>query len=269
MTKKTQINNPVKKALLERTLSVGSWIQLGPYPGVAEVLANAGYDWLAVDCEHSDIDIEGFSTLARAIHGRGPTVMIRVRENDVLAIRQALDMGAQGIIVPLVNNADEAEKAVAAAKYPPRGVRGFCFGRMNNYGKDFDEYVLAANNEIAVIVMIESKEAVENIDEILTIDGVDGVFVGPYDLSGSYGITGQTSHKIIKKALQVISESCRRHHKSAGLHIVYPSTDAIEKALNDGFTFIALGVDMVFLREGCQAALNSVRTLTSSTLKGH
>ena len=262
MIKSTQINNPVKKALLERQVTFGSWLQLGPYPGVAEVLANAGYDWLAIDCEHSDIDIEGFSTLARAIHGRGPTVMIRVKENDVMEIRQALDMGAQGIIVPLINNANEAEKAVAAAKYPPCGIRGFCFGRMNNYGEDFVEYVQTANNEIAVIVMIESKEAVENIDEILSVDGVDGVFVGPYDLSGSYGITGQTSHKVIQTALKKIAESCRQHNKSAGLHIVYPTEEAIEKTISDGFTFIALGVDMVFLREGCKTALNSAKSIT-------
>ena len=253
------ITNPVRKALLERTPTFGSWIQIGPYPALAEILANAGYDWLGVDCEHSDIDIEGFTALARGMYGRGALPLARVWENDTLAIRQVLDAGAQGVIVPLVNSAEEAKKAVAAAKYPPLGVRGFCFSRMNEYGTKFDEYATSANDNIAVVVMIESKQAVENIDEILAVDGVDGVFIGPYDMSGSYGLIGQTSHPVIKDACKKVVEACQRHGKAAGLHLVKPDAGSIAKTIADGFTFIALGVDMVFLQQAAGAALGTAQ----------
>jgi 2-dehydro-3-deoxyglucarate aldolase len=251
--------NSIRRDLLAGNICIGSWIQMGPYPAIAEIMSNAGFDWLAVDCEHSDIDVEGFTSLARAMQGSGCAPLVRVRENDTLAIRQMLDAGAQGIIVPLVNSADEAKKAVAAAKYPPQGVRGFCFSRMNNYGVDFDEYVKTANDEIAVIVMIESKTAVEQIDDILAVDGVDGVFIGPYDLSGSYGLTGQTSHPTIHEACQKVLDACKAQGKASGIHIVYPTDEIVAKAIDDGFRFIAMGVDMVFLREGCSKAMSATK----------
>lgn len=253
------INNYVRKALLERKVTFGTWIQFD-HSGIAEILANAGYDWIAVDCEHTDIDVKGFTDLARGMYGRGTIPLARVRENDILAIRQVLDAGAQGVIVPLINNAEEAKRAVAAAKYPPIGIRGFCFSRMNNYGENFDEYSKNANDNIIVVVMIESKEAVKNIDEILAVDGVDGVFIGPYDMSGSYGIAGQTSHPDIQRACKSVIDACQKHGKSSGLHVVKPVPEAIKKAIDDGFTFIALGVDTVFLNKASRAALKIAKS---------
>lgn len=251
------VKNPVRKALIERKLTIGTWIQIG-HPAVAEILANAGFDWIAADCEHTDIDIKGFAEVARGMHGRGAAPMVRVRENDTLAIRQVLDLGAQGVIVPLVNSAEEAKKAVQAAKYPPEGIRGFCFSRMNNWGVDFDDYARQANEDIAVVVMIESKQAVENIDEILEVEGLDGVFIGPYDMSGSYGVVGQTSHPILLEAYNTVVKACEKHNKSAGLHIVKPTSVSIKKALKEGFTFIALGVDVVFLNNGARTAFEEI-----------
>ena len=250
--------NRVKKALVEKKLCVGTWIQIG-HPAVAEILANVGFDWIAADCEHADIDVENFTNIARAMHGRGVAPMVRVRENDTLAIRQMLDAGAQGVIVPLVNSADEARKAVAAAKYPPQGIRGFAFCRANDWGKNFEDYANRANQQVAVVVMIESKQAVENIDEILAVDGVDGIFIGPYDMSGSYGVTGQTAHPLIQSACAKVVDACDRHGKSAGLHVVRLDEASIKKAKNDGFTFIALGVDTVFLDQEARMALSCIR----------
>lgn len=247
-------NNAVRKALLERRPTIGTWVQIG-HPAVGEIFGNAGFDWVAVDGEHTDIDVQGFTDVARGLYGRGPEPFIRVRENDTLAIRQMLDAGARGVIVPLVNNAEEARRAVAAAKYPPQGVRGFCFSRMNDYGVAFEDYVQNANDDIAVVVMIESKEAVEGIDSILAVEGVDGVFIGPYDLSGSYGIPGQTHHPLVQEGCRKVLDACKRAGKSAGLHVVIPTEENIAKALEDGFTFIAVGVDTVFLDEACRKAL--------------
>lgn len=247
--------NPVVKAIKERKLTVGTWIQTGS-PVVAEVLATEKFDWIAIDCEHTDINISEFTNTIRAMYGRDVVPFARVRENDTLAIRQVLDMGAQGVIVPLVNNAEQAKHAVQAAKYPPQGIRGFCFSRMNDWGRQFSEYAQNANDDIAVIVMIESKEAVENIDQILSVEGVDGVFIGPYDMSGSYGCTGQTNHPLIIDACSRVADACKRHKKSAGIHVVLPTKESIEGILKDGYTFIALGVDIVFLREAAKRAID-------------
>lgn len=249
----------IRESLLDREVSFGTWIQIG-HAAVAEVLAEAGYDWIAVDCEHTDIGVEGFTDLARGMHGRGPISLARVRENDTLAIRQVLDAGAAGVIVPLVNTADEARRAVAAARFPPEGRRGFSFARMNNYGEDFDEYAATANRRVAVVVMAETREAVDNIDEIVAVEGVDGVFVGPYDMSGSYGVPGQTDHERVRQGCRRILDACRRAGRSAGLHVVEPDEGAIDRAVADGFNFIALGVDTVFLGNASRHALRTARS---------
>jgi len=249
----------IRQALLARRLILGTWIQIG-HPAVAEVLADVGFEWVAVDMEHTDIDNAGFAALARAMHGRGAAPLARVRKNDTLAIRQVLDLGAQGVIVPLVHTAEDAVRAVRAAKYPPRGVRGFCFSRMNNWGVDFDAYAASANDRIAVVVMIESRQGVENIDAILGVEGVDGVFIGPYDLSGSYGVPGQTAHAQVQAGCRRVLDACRAAGKAAGMHVVIPSEAAITKALADGFTFLALGVDTVFLGAGAREALSHATT---------
>jgi 2-keto-3-deoxy-L-rhamnonate aldolase RhmA len=253
------IQNPVRNALLQRRLTLGTWIQVA-HPAIAEILAEAGYDWIAADCEHADIGPAEFADLARGMHGRGPVPLARVRENDTLAIRQMLDLGAQGVIVPLVHSAADAERAVTAAKYPPRGVRGYAFSRMNDWGAAFDAYVAGANEDIAVVVMIESREGVENIDAILAVDGVDGVFVGPYDMSGSYGVPGMTEAPAVRQGMRAVVEACARAGKSAGLHVVFPTPESTARAVSDGFTFVALGVDTVFLSQAAREALAAARS---------
>ena len=249
--------NSVRRALLGCNLSIGTWIQVG-HPACAEILAGAGFDWIAADMEHTDIGNDAFANLARGMNGSGAVPLARVRENDTLAIRQVLDLGAGGVIVPLVHTADDAERAVSAAKYPPRGVRGYSFSRMNEWGRDFDEYAAAANDNIAVIVMIESIRGVKNIEDILAVDGVDGVFLGPYDLIGSCGVPGQTSYPDVTSGCSRVVEACRNAGKAAGIHLVIPTEEAVSQALSDGFTFIALGVDTVFMRISAAKALESV-----------
>lgn len=254
------MENLVKRALIERKLTIGTWIQIG-HPAISEIFANVGFDWIAADCEHSDILNKDFADIARGMYGRGAVPFVRVRENDTLAIRQVLDLGAMGVIVPLVNSAEEARKAVRAAKYPPLGDRGFSFCRMNNWGADFDDYVRTANENVAVVVMIESKQAVDHIDEILDVEGVDGVFIGPYDMSGSYGIIGQIDHPIIQSACGKVAKACEAYRKSAGLHIVNPIPESVKKACEEGITFIALGSDIVFLNRIAKNTLEDMRLI--------
>lgn len=247
------VENPFRKALLERRVTIGSWIQINS-PTSAEVLASAGYEWIGIDIEHTDIDITSLAALLRGLYGRGTVPVARVATNEVMAIRRALDMGVQGVLVPLVSTAEEARRAVAAAKYPPQGIRGFAFCRANNWGDDFAAYSQAANDEIAVVAMIETAAGVENIHEILAVEGIDGAFIGPYDMSGSYGIPGQTQHSIVRHACRQVIEACRRAGKAAGLHIVKPTPEAIRAAIADGFTLLCLGADTVFMRQAASAA---------------
>jgi len=247
-----------RNSLLNRKMLLGSWIQSSD-PLSAEILADVGFSWLAVDLEHSGIDTPQLMQLLRGMHGRGVVPLARVRENDALAIRQALDVGAGGVIVPLVHSAAEAERAVAAAKYPPAGIRGFCYSRMNGWGGDFDSYAASANEDVSVIVMIESRQAVEEIDGILAVPGVDAVFIGPYDMSGSYGVPGRIQHPIVEDACLKVLERCQRAGKAAGLHVVKAGASEIASAVARGYSFLALGADIVFLRKAALEAMEAAK----------
>lgn len=251
-----------RKALLERQVTIGTWLQINN-PTAAEVLANAGYEWIAIDIEHTDIDIVSLTALLRGMYGRGAAPIARVATNDVMDIRRALDVGAAGILVPFVSTPDQARRAVAAAKYPPQGVRGFSFCRANNWGVDFVAEARSANDRTSVIVMVESVEGVENVEEIVAVDGVDAIFIGPYDLSGSYGMPGQTQAPIVQAACRRVVQACERAGKAVGLLVVRPAPEAVQQAIDDGFTLICLGIDTVFLDEGARAA----RALALSVLE--
>jgi 2-keto-3-deoxy-L-rhamnonate aldolase RhmA len=232
--------------------AIGSWCQVG-HPANAEILAQAGFSWLAADAEHGEFEDADIAPFCRALQPYPCLPFVRVKENATLPIRRALDLGAAGVIVPLVNSAGEAERAVQAAHYPPRGIRGYAWQRGNAWGRNFDEYARAFRP--VVVVMIESRAAVENIDAILAVEGVDACFIGPYDLSGSYGVTGQTSHPLIESARARIAEASCRHAKAAGQHLVTPDRTAVQRAIEQGYTFLALGMDTHFLGEGARAAL--------------
>ena len=246
------VKSSFRNALLQRQVTIGTWLQINN-PTAAEVLANAGYEWIAIDIEHTDIDVTTLTSLLRGMYGRGAAPIARVATNGVMDIRRALDVGAAGVLVPFVSTAEQARQAVSAAKYPPMGVRGFSFSRANNWGVDFAADASSANDETVVIVMIESKQGVENIDDICAVEGVDAVFIGPYDLSGSYGITGQIQDPVIRDACRRVVEACVQASKSVGLLVVRPTPEAVEQAIDDGFTLLCLGLDTVFLDEGARA----------------
>jgi 2-dehydro-3-deoxyglucarate aldolase len=250
------MKNPLRRALLQREVTLGSWVQIG-HPAVAEVLARAGCDWVCVDLEHGAIDLEGTAALFRALGGSGCVPVARLPANDPIWIHRVLDAGAGGLIIPMVKTAAEAEAAVREAKYPPRGTRGFGYSRANGHGADFASYIASANDEIAMIMQIEHKDALANLDAILAVDGVDGVFIGPLDLSGSMGLTGQLDHPEVVAALAQYRAACAAHRKAAGMHVVRPDAAAIRRALDEGYTLLALGLDHVFLQDGARAALRA------------
>ncbi len=250
------MKNKLRRALLERQVTLGTWIQIG-HPACAEVLARAGFDWVCVDLEHGAIDLETSANIFRALGGFDCVPVARLPLNDAVWIHRILDAGARGLIIPMVKTAAEAEAAVREAKYPPRGTRGFGYSRANLHGADFTPYVASANDEIAMVMQIEHKDAIANLDAILRVEGVDGVFVGPLDLSGSMGITGQLDHPQMKTALEKCRFACRAHRKAAGLHIIRPDGDNVRVALEEGYTMLALGLDNVFMEDGARAALKA------------
>ncbi len=261
--------NPFRQALLDRRLTIGSWIQLSHCVS-AEVLAQAGYEWLCVDCEHTEMQVAELAAHARAMQPYGPVALVRVQSCDTLVIRRALDMGVMGVVVPMVDTPEQALQAVAAAKYPPQGVRGHAYHRGNAFGAQFEQYARDANDEIAVVVMIESRQAVANIDAIMAIDGVDAAFVGPYDMSGSYGCPGQTASAVIVDACAKVVQACAQAGKTAGLHVVLPTEQTITQAMDAGFTMIAIGADVIYLRQACRAALATAqRCVAAQSTRAH
>lgn len=250
------MKNPFRQALLDREVTLGGWLQIG-HPVCAEIHARAGFDWVCVDMEHGAIDLETMTNIFRAIDGFDCTPVARLPYNDPIWIHRTLDAGARALIIPMVNTPEQAEAAVRESKHPPRGVRGYGYSRANMHGIDFAQYVEESDDEIAMVMQIEHKDAIANLEGIVQVDGVDGVFIGPMDLSGSMGITGQLDHPEVVAALERYREVCDRNNIAAGMHVVRPTEANVAGAIEQGYTLIALGVDVVFLEEGATASLRA------------
>ena len=250
------MKNKFRKTVLNKEVCLGAWMQIG-HCAVAEIFARAGFDWVCVDLEHGAIDLETMTSIFRTLDAFDCVPVARLPLNDPVWIHRCLDAGARGLIIPMVNSASEAEKAISEAKYPPRGVRGFGYSRANMHGMDFDSYIKEANDEIAMVMQIEHKNAIANLEEIARVDGVDGFFIGPLDLSGSMGITGQLDHPDMAAALDKYKKVCNDFDLSAGMHLVRPNEDTIQSSINQGYTLIALGLDNVFIDESSKAALKA------------
>jgi 2-keto-3-deoxy-L-rhamnonate aldolase RhmA len=227
-------------------VSIGSWITINN-PSIAEIMADAGFDWLCIDIEHSVIDYFEAQQLILAIQSKGIKAFVRVGENNARIIKRILDAGADGIIVPSVNSAEEAKKAVNAIKYPPVGTRGVGLARAQSYGFNFDYYRDYKAKEIKLIVQIEHIDAINELDDILQIDGVDGTFIGPYDLSGSLGKPGDWEAPVVKVALKRYEDTVKKYDKLIGFHVVPAEYALVEEKINNGYNFIAFSFDAFFL----------------------
>ena len=234
---------------------IGALLQM-PLPEVAEIYAHAGYDWLFVDLEHSPMEARQALDIITAVDSRVPCV-VRVPWNDEAHIKKALDIGATGIIVPLVNTVDDAKRAVDRCKYPPQGVRSVGITRAQRFDLDFDGYMQRANDEVAVIVQIEHVDAARNIDAILDVPGIDGVFVGPFDLSGSMGKPGKINDPEVQQAIRDIIRACEKRDIA---RCIYAHSAAHAKTyLEQGYRVIGLCTDYITLARAAAAALKEVR----------
>lgn len=246
--------NRVREMLGRGEITLGTWVTIGN-PDVAEILANLGFDWLVYDTEHGPLSIETVEAMIQATSGTNVVPFIRVAWNDMVLIKRALDVGAYGVVVPWVNNRDDAVKAVKATQYPPRGVRGTGPRRCALYGLDTEDYFRKAETEILTIVQIETPEALRNVDEILSVDGVNLFFIGPTDLTTSLGIRGQLNHPKFIEALERVLEAGRRHGVPGG--IMAYNDEQVHRALERGFRFIALASDFRLLIRGAHGFLEA------------
>ena len=218
------------------------------HPSVAEILAGEGcFDWLAVDMEHTSTTIRMFHELSLAVKGTGVDLLARLPGHDPQITKLVLDSGGEGLIVPAVNTAKQAREAVAMAKFPPQGHRGASLCRATDFGRNFSLYYRDHNDNVLVVCMLEHIDAVNNVDEILAVPGIDATFIGPYDLSSSMGLPGQITHPEVLEAQQTLLEACNRHGVPAGIHVVPVDGDEVKRRINEGFRFIACGIDTEFL----------------------
>jgi len=241
---------------LKKSPCLGTILTLAS-PDVAEVIALAGAGWMMVDLEHSTLSAADLKSFCQAAGGRCP-VVARVPWNDVVWIKQAVDAGADGVIVPQINSAEEATRVVELVKYRPLGARGVGLGRAHGYGLHFKEYIAGANAAVAAIIQIEHIDGVEAIDSILAVPGLDGVFIGPYDLSDSLGLRGEVEHPKVAAAIARVKKACDAKGMPVG--IFAGTAEAAQKRLNEGYRFLALGTDVAYLAEAVRGSFAALKT---------
>lgn len=230
--------------------SVGSWMQI-PHASVAEIMGQSGYDWVAVDLEHGSTGTWQLPDLFRALELGHTLPIARLAQGNPKECKQVLDAGGAGVIVPMIERSEQLERVRDACRWPPSGTRGVGFSRANLYGKFFEEYKDEAQAPL-MIAMIENIKALDNLDSILCVEGLDAVLIGPYDLSASMGLTGKFDDPRFKKAIKAIMSNCSLRGVVAGIHVVSPSRKELRRKLSEGFRFIAYSIDAVLLHSSSQ-----------------
>lgn len=234
---------------------MGTLITL-PCPEIVEALADIGFDWLWIDMEHGTLSLRDAQQMLVAVRGKAHG-LVRAPTCDPIWIRQVLDIGADGVIVPLVRSAAQAAEAIQAGKYPPEGTRSAGIARANSFGLNFQPYVSAANSKTAIIIQVEHIDAVRDIEAILAIPGLDGILVGPYDLSGSMNLLGQLKHPEVSAAINRVLSACKLRQIPIG---IFAMTASEAKLLREsGYDFVAVGIDATMLLTSAREVLNQSR----------
>jgi 2-keto-3-deoxy-L-rhamnonate aldolase RhmA len=244
-----------KSRLAAGEMLLGSMVTL-PSPAAAEILVEIGYQWLFVDGEHGPLETAEVLAILHAVGDRVPCI-VRVPAAAEVPIKKMLDLGAAGIIAPQVNTAQQAADVVAWSRYAPQGRRGVGLARAHGYGMKFQEYVESANQEISVIVQAEHVEAVENIEQIVQVEGIDAVLLGPYDLAASLGKMGQVDDPEVTGAIDRITSACQAAGVPLGIFGV--SADAIRPYMEKGYNLVVAGTDTIFLASAAGRMLSELQ----------
>jgi len=247
----------IRQRVLNRELVIGTWLNLGSSM-TAEIAAQAGFDWVVLDLEHGAGDHESLLHQLHAVSATPAVPLVRVAWNEAPRFKRVLDLGASGVVVPYVTSADEARQAVAAMRYPPKGIRGVAsLNRACDFGAQFSQYFASANDNLLTVVQVETEATLDAVEGIAAIEGVDVLFVGPMDLSVSMGIPVQYDHARFRDALAKVAGACRSAGKAAGILLGRP--EQIRDTLAAGFTFVGLGSDGGVLAQGMKGLADTFK----------
>jgi 4-hydroxy-2-oxoheptanedioate aldolase len=245
------IENRFKRALSEGRPLVGIWLQFG-HATVTEVVGGAGFDWALLDTEHAPVELPQVVDQLRVLEPTGTPAIVRPAWNDQVLIKRLLDIGVQTLLVPYIESVEAARQAVAAVRYPPRGVRGVAaVHRANRYGRALTAYAAGADAEMCVLVQLETRQAVTRLEEIAAVDGVDGLFIGPSDLAASLGHIGDNAHPEVRSCIEDACRRARTVQKPIG--ILAPVEADARAFFEMGFSHVAVGSDIGLLRQGADA----------------
>lgn len=252
------INNLLKKKFSEGKTALGT-INVCNSPDLVEIAALSGFEFVIVDCEHGPMGPESAQNMIRAAELRGITPIIRIPNKLESTILHFLDVGAHGIQVPQVNDVKSAEDIVAYSKYEPVGNRGLAFPRASDYGlTDATKYTDHENNETIIITHCENKKCLENLEEICQIPEIDVIFLGPYDMSQSMGVTGQVTHELVENAAKKVIEVTKKYGKIAGVYA--GNGEAAKKRAEQGFQYIAMGCDTTMYGAKCTQEIKDFKS---------
>lgn len=250
----------IRRALREKRPTVGTWLQI-PSADSAEIIARMGYDWAAVDMEHGAFTRADLPNIFRALERWGTMPFVRVAEGAMREIKACLDSGARGLIFPMIETWEQLDEAIMYSLYPggkefPHGRRGVGFSRANSYGLDFTAHTEpeGLGHDLVLVAQIEHVNALDNLEAIFSHPRLDAYMVGPYDLSASMGLTGQFEHPEFLKALTLIEQQADARGLPKGFHVVQPDPEALIARAAQGYTFLAYGIDSLFLQSGRRPA---------------
>jgi 2-dehydro-3-deoxyglucarate aldolase/4-hydroxy-2-oxoheptanedioate aldolase len=252
------MDKSLKEVLRESKPLIGTLVTTAS-PEVVEALALAGFDWLFIDLEHGSLSVQDAQRAIQAVAGRCYTV-VRVPDTTAENIKRVLDTGCDGVIAPHVNSPAEASQIVALSKYPPLGERSVGLARAHGYGLNFADYISSANDRIAIVVQAEHKDAVANVEEIAAVRGIDAIFVGPYDLSGSMGLLGQVSDARVVAAIEKVRAACASAKMAFG--IFSPTAEHAAAFVNAGARLVAVGTDLMHMANSAQGVLKVLRQVS-------
>lgn len=248
----------LKSKLARNALTIGSWVTLG-HPAIAEIMGAAGFDWLVLDTEHSVLELSEVQMLIQVLDGQQCPAIVRLTSNHPDQIKRVMDAGAAGVMVPMVKTSADAEAAVQAVYYPPRGQRGVGLARAQGYGARFQQYRRWLEDNAVIVAMIEHIDAVNAIDSILSVPGIDAYIIGPYDLSASMGRPGELDYPEVQSAIEQVREAGRRLGKPGGIHVVEPDPDELRRNIETGFNFLGYGLDIRILDTLCRGHMQNIR----------
>jgi 2-keto-3-deoxy-L-rhamnonate aldolase RhmA len=255
--KRKKIRASLKENLRNRNRIFGGWVSYRE-PAIAETFAMAGFDFVAIDMEHTTISTDQANRIITGCHAEGVACLPRPVSQNIDYIKPLLEAGADGMIIQMVNTPDEVRSLIEIQKFPPLGNRSYGVNRAHGYGLNFDDYISSWNESSSFIIQVESIEAVENIEGLLAYDEVDAVMIGPYDISGSLGVPGQTDHPLVRKASEKVLEACAKHGIGCCTQIADVTDKSVETAFNDGFSFVILSSDLFVLSNWASQMRNMI-----------